>query len=73
MSLRYVYNGKREGSAYIISLYENEALVFTYKGYISRYCNLEMKLYPYKKGVAKAPESHKKSICIFDIENFFKK
>ena len=69
--LRYIDEGKKEGNAYLISLYEGNNWLHTYKGYVSRYCNLVMQLYPYKNGTGvsseKVPSKH--SVSIFKIEN----
>lgn len=67
--LIYKDEGYFEDGAHRISLYEGSAWLMTYKGYINRYCRLDMKLYPFKRGTGissqKIPGAH--GVSIFQI------
>ncbi len=68
-SLLYKDEGYFEDGSHKISLYDGNAWLMTYKGYINRYFNLEMKLYPFKRGTGvsseKIPGVH--GVSIFQI------
>lgn len=67
--LIYKDEGYFQDGSHKISLYDGNAWLMTYRGYINKYCHIEMKLYPYVKGTGvssqKAPGKH--GVSIFDI------
>ena len=69
-SREYIDEGKFDDGAYKISLYEKGMWLMTYKGYISRYNPLEMKLYPKTVGTGVSSDviPGKHGILIFEIK-----
>lgn len=67
--LIYKDEGYNKDGSHVISLYDGSAWLMTYKGYINRYCPIEMNLYPEKRGtgVSSAAIPGKHGISIFRI------